>query len=302
MPINAGYEYFNAEKVYNDAKTPEEKIIALEELIRKAPKHKSSENLLAELKTRLKKLREKSERMRKMGGGSKRGVKKEGYQVVLLGLPNSGKSALLARLTNARPEISPHPYTTLEPILGTMDYEGVRAQIVDQASIGNGAFDVGLLNNADCVLEVVEKLEDLPELEKFLNRSVARRIIVINKIDSMSDNELRRLNDRCKSKKLDYVLVSALSGQGLEELKKKIFGGMGVIRVYMKEPGKPASNIPAVLPSGSSLKDVAESIFHGFAKKVKETRVTGPSAKFANQKVGLAHVLKDRDIVEFHTN
>ena len=77
---------------------------------------------------------------------------------------------------------------------------------------------------------------------------------------------------------------------------------MGVIRVYMKEPGKAATTIPAVLPVGSNVKDVAEGIFHGFFRTVRETRVTGPSAKFANQKVGLTHVLKDRDVIEFHTN
>ena len=53
MPINAGYEYFNAEKRYLDAQTLDEKITALEEMIKVAPKHKGSENLLAELKTRL---------------------------------------------------------------------------------------------------------------------------------------------------------------------------------------------------------------------------------------------------------
>ncbi|MEK6858672.1 MAG: GTPase [Nanoarchaeota archaeon] len=300
MPINAGYEYFNAEKRYLDAQTLDEKITALEEMIKVAPKHKGSENLLAELKTRLKKFREKSERVKKSGGG-KKGIKKEGYQVVLAGLTNSGKSALLAALTNARPLVSPHLYTTLEPALGTMDYEGVKAQVVDQPSIGNGAFDVGLVNNANCVLEVVEKLEDIIEVEKALVRSSARKIVVFNKIDLFSESERRKIEERCKSRRFDYALVSAVSGEGISDLKRRIFLGMGVIRVYMKEPGKVATTIPAVLPTGSSVKDVGEGIFHGFTRTVKETRVTGPSAKFANQKVGLAHVLKDKDIVEFHT-
>lgn len=301
MPINAGYEYFDAEKRYLQAQTLDEKIAALEEMIKVAPKHKGSENLLAELKTRLKKFREKSEKARKSGGG-KKGIKKEGYQVLLVGPTNSGKSALLAAITNARPAISSTPYTTLEPILGTMDYEGVKAQVVDQPSIGNGAFDIGLINNADCLLLVVERLDDLVEIEKYLARATGRKIVVVNKVDLLSDGEYRKLEERCKSKRLSYVLISAYSGQGLHELKRKIFEGMGVIRIYMKEPGKVASSFPAVLPIGSSVKDVAEGIFHGFSRTVKETRVTGPSAKFANQKVGLSHVLRDKDVVEFHTN
>ena len=71
MPINAGHEYFEAEKKYLAAQTLEEKIAALRELIKTAPKHKSSENLLAELKTRLKKFIEKSEKSASVGKGKK---------------------------------------------------------------------------------------------------------------------------------------------------------------------------------------------------------------------------------------
>ena len=51
----------------------------------------------------------------------------------------------------------------------------------------------------------------------------------------------------------------------------------------------------------STVKDVAEKILHGFSERVKETKITGPSSKFPNQKVGLQHQLKDLDVVEFRT-
>jgi ribosome-interacting GTPase 1 len=76
---------------------------------------------------------------------------------------------------------------------------------------------------------------------------------------------------------------------------------MNIIRIYTKEPHKPSTNIPIILPSGASVKDAAESIRNGFSLQVKETRITGPSSKFSNQKVGLSHILKDKDIIEFHT-
>ena len=76
---------------------------------------------------------------------------------------------------------------------------------------------------------------------------------------------------------------------------------MQVVRVYTKEPGKARTNEPIVLKAGSTVKDVAESILKGFSKKVKETRLTGPSGKFSNQKVGLNHRVKDLDVVEFRT-
>lgn len=300
MPVNAGYEYFNAEKVYLAAQTLDEKIAALEEMIRAAPKHKSSENLLAELKTRLKKFREKSDKAKKTGRG-KPGLKKEGYQVVFVGLPNSGKSSLLATLTNARPAVSAQAFTTYEPIVGTMDYGGVKAQIVDLPSIGSTAFDIGLVNTADCVALVVERPEELAQIDRVLSRASGKRIIVITKIDLLESSERRKLEERCKAKRLFPVFVSSVTGEGVEELKKRIFERMDMIRVYTKEPGKPSSGVPVVLARGSLVRDVAESILKGFSSRVKEAKVTGPSAKFANQKVGLMHELKDMDVVEFHT-
>ncbi len=300
MPINAGYEYFNAEKIYLAAKTLDEKIVALEGMIRAAPKHKSSENFVAELKTRLKKFLEKKEKGKKVGKG-KAGIKKEGYQCALIGMPNSGKSSLLGAMTNAKPSVSIHPFTTRVPELGTMDYYGVRAQIVDLPSIGSPNFDSGIANNADCLLVVINKIEEIAEIEKVLTRATGKKIIVFTKIDLLSSEERRKLEDRCRSKRIGVNFVSS-NGEGILDLKKRIFESMNMIRVYMKEPGKAASNIPAVMPIGSTVKDVAEGIFHGFSKKVKETRITGPSGKFMNQKVGIGHELKDRDVVEFHTN
>lgn len=300
MSTNQGYEYFEAEKKYYQAQTDEQRIVALEEMMRNFKKHKGSENMLAELKKRMIKLKDKQERIKKTGGG-KKGIKKEGFQVVLLGLPNCGKSALLGALTNAQSPGSPYPFSTIEPVLGTMDYEGVRAQIVDMPSIGHGNFDSGLVNTADCVLVVAEKMEDLVESEKYLGRIYGKTFIVFTKIDLLSDSEKRKFDDRCRSKRLNYVLVSSVDGTGILAVKKKIFDMMGVIRVYTKEPGKPPAVLPVVLPLGSTVKDVAESIRNGFFRTVHETRVTGPSAKFANQKVGLTHGVRDKDVVEFHT-
>ncbi len=300
MPINAGYEYFNAEKKYLAAQTLEEKISTLRELIKAAPKHKSSENLLAELKTRLKKFLEKSEKNASVGKG-KKGIRKEGFQVILVGLPNSGKSMLLSKLTNAVPVTSSSPFTTTEPNVGTMHYEGVYAQIVDLPAITGKDFDMSILHTADLVITLLDKMEDLLLFERTLEHCKGKRLIVINKIDLLDNEGLRKLEARLKSKKADFVLISALKGTGIDTLKQKIFSYMDVIRVYTKEPGKAPSNIPIVLSTRRTVKDAAESIYKGFSKIIVETKLTGPSGKFANQKVGLSHVLKDRDVLEFKT-
>ncbi len=298
MPINAGYEYFNAEKKYLAAQTLEEKIAGLKEMIKTAPKHKGTENLLSELKTRLKKFTEKAEKTASVGKG-KKGIRKEGFQVIIVGLVNSGKSSILSKLTNASPIISTSPFTTRDPQIGTMHYEGVSAQIVDLPAVNGKDFDFSLLHTANCVLIVLEKIGDYSYFEKFIERASGAKIFVFNKTDLSDTNTFRKLEAQLRSKRLDFVLVSALKGTGFEQLKKRIFEHMHVIRIYTKEPGKAVSPQPVVLPERSNVKDAAESIYKGFSKQVVETRLTGPSGKFANQRVGMEHILKDRDILEF---
>jgi uncharacterized protein len=300
MPINAGYEYYAAEKKYLAAQTLEEQIICLEEMIRKAPKHKSSENFVANLKQRLNKLEEKKEKASKKKSG-KKGVKKEGFQFVLVGKTNSGKSLLLSKITNARPFVSEFPFNTRQPELGTYNYTGVKAQVVDMPSVGSENFDIGMIHTADCLLIVVEKIEEIEELKDIIEKNRGRKIIIFNKIDLLDENGKRKLYERLKSKKINAIMISALSEEGIEELKKRMFAEMNVIRIYTKEPGKEASREPMVLRAGSNVRDAAEGIRKGLYLNIKETRITGPSSKFSNQKVGLAHELKDLDIVEFHT-
>ena len=302
MPINAGYEYVNAEKKYYQAQTLEERIVALQEMIKTAPKHKGSENLLAELRTRLKKFLEKKEKNKKVGKTTQKAIRKEGYQIVLLGFPNAGKSSLLKVLTNAKPLISPVAFTTRRPELGTLDYQGVKAQVVDLPAIGAETFDSGIVHTADCIILVLSTLEEIEKITPLLSRASGIQIIALNKSDLRSQEEIRKLQEKIKSKKLQAIILSTLTFQGIEELKTKIFKNMNVMRIYMKEPGKPPSSVPMVLHKEATVKDVAEKILKGFSSRIKETRISGPSSKFANQRVGLAHILKDQDIIEFHTN
>ncbi len=97
------------------------------------------------------------------------------------------------------------------------------------------------------------------------------------------------------------MVISAKTGENLNELKERIFADFNRIRVYTKEPGKNRSEKPVILDLNSTVKDIAEKILKGFSKKVMETRIWGPSSKFSGQKVGLNHVLKDMDVVEFKT-
>jgi ribosome-interacting GTPase 1 len=106
MPVNATQEYFLAEKKYLEARTIEDRIKYLQEMIRTLPKHKSSENQLSELRRRLAKLKKEAATLRKVSTKPKFIIRKEGAaQVCIIGLTQSGKSTLLNSLTNANVEV-----------------------------------------------------------------------------------------------------------------------------------------------------------------------------------------------------
>jgi Predicted GTPase len=182
MPANLPAEAKAKLARYSDAKTIEEKIRALEEFISSVPKHKGTENIMLWARRRLAELREELElrRRKKVGGGGLQFfVEKAGVaQAVILGPPNVGKSSILARLTNAKPEISPYPYTTKTPIPGMLAYKDVQIQLVDTPPLNIVDIDSGLNNrvlglarNADAVILVFSV--DYGELEEVVRRSLS---------------------------------------------------------------------------------------------------------------------------------
>jgi small GTP-binding protein len=300
MPINiSDPEYTKAEKEYYDADSLEEKIIALKKMISLMPGHKGAENLRAQLRTRLKKLQEQAVKAKRSGKGTQIGIKKEDMQIVLIGKTNLGKSSLLNLLTNAYPKISHIEFTTQKPIIGMMNFEGINMQLIENPAINSENFDKGLVNSADTLLIIVDKIEEILEIKKHLIKSKAKQIIVFNKVDKLKENEKRKLIATLKSKKYNFILISTKTKENIEELKNKIFQSFDKIRVYTKEPHKVKSPKPIIMKQNSTVYDIAEKILKGFSKNVKETKIWGPSSKFSGQKVGLKHKLKDLDVVEF---
>jgi ribosome-interacting GTPase 1 len=182
MPANLPAEAKAKLAKYSEARTIEEKIRALEEFISSVPKHKGTENIMLWARRRLAELREELElrkRKRVGGGGLQFFVEKAGVaQVVILGPPNVGKSSILAKLTNAKPEISPYPYTTKTPVPGMLVYEDVQIQLVDTPPLNLVDIDsslnnrvLGLARNADAIILVFSV--DCGELEEVVKRSLS---------------------------------------------------------------------------------------------------------------------------------
>src|SRR3989338_8773543 len=164
MPINATIEYYKAEEKFKNAKTTEEKILYLEEMIREIPKHKGVENQLALFKTKLAKLKKEATKASKRKGGTKKGITKEGEaQVCILGKTMSGKSTVLSQLTDARPKISDNPYTTTKPVVGMMDYNGVKIQLVEIPSTFNPEY-LSICRSADLIAILANTEQEKKEL------------------------------------------------------------------------------------------------------------------------------------------
>ena len=138
-PANLWPDYYEAEKRYKEARSSEERIEALQEMLAVIPKHKGTDKMQADLKHRISKLKEESQK--KKGAAKQKSIfsiDSEGAaQLVIIRPPNTGKSSLVAALTNALPEISPFPHTTHKPSPGMAKFENVQYQLIDTPPLTN---------------------------------------------------------------------------------------------------------------------------------------------------------------------
>lgn len=180
MPINPSPEYKDAEAAYRRARDSTERLRCLKEMLRTIPKHKGTERVQADLKTRIKSLTEELTGPRKGGArtGPLQAVRPEGAaQVALVGPPNSGKSSLLARLTGAHSEAAPYPFTTKAPVPGMLPYEDVHLQLVDLPPISADFLEpwyANALQTADAAMLVVdladpECVDHVPAIRRLLD-------------------------------------------------------------------------------------------------------------------------------------
>ena len=96
------------------------------------------------------------------------------------------------------------------------------------------------------------------------------------------------------------MAVSAEKGTGLEELRRRIYDMLDILRVYTKAPGeKPDFADPIILGTGDTMADAAESVHKDFRARLKYVRVWG-SGKRDGIMVKRDHVLEDGDVIELH--
>ena len=325
MPANLPPQYFEAEKRYRSAREPDEKIAALEAMLAIMPRHKGTDRLHAVLRQKIAKFSQEAERKSATARRAGFYITREGAgQVMLIGPANTGKSRLLAALTEAIPEVAEYPFTTKIPMPGMMKFEDIQIQLVDTPPIGRKEVRILLANvlrNADLIAIVVDlSLEPVSQIEAALQGlreariepltddelqvtpgSYARKMLIVgNKNDSAdSSRNWERLRSQYV-KLFPLVSISAREGRGLEEFKKTIYQALNIIRVYTKTPGSKADlTDPMVVEKGTTLEEAAEALHKDFYQNLKYAVIWG-SGKYDGQRVSKGHVLQDGDIVEFH--
>ncbi len=325
MPANLTPAYRQAEARFREAVTTQEKVAALEDMLRVLPKHKGTDKLHADLRARLSRLRREPHHGPAKGHGHR--IPREGAgQVALVGCPNAGKSSLVAALTHAAPEVAPYPLTTHDATPGMMPYEDIAFQLVDlpplcREHVEPWVYD--LVRAADLLWLVVSVTDALDGLDAGLallgtrgiepcpaggdlpppsrpGWSVTPALLVVTGMDRAgADGDLEALRQLLEVP-WPIVPVSNVTRRGFDELGRRTFAALRVMRVYTKEPGKePDRARPYTLPLGSTVADLARTIHNDVAATMKYAKLWGRSA-FAGQSVGEAHVLVEGDVVEIH--
>jgi hypothetical protein len=243
--------------------------------------------------------------------------------VIIVGATNVGKSALVATLTNAAPEVADFPHTTWKPTPGMMPMENIQIQLIDTPPLSKEYVDpemMDLIRRCDLVLLMVDlqtdplqQLEDTVALlgehgivplrlkDRYKDQrgiSLIPFLIMANKNDNTETDENLDIFRELLNDNWPMVAASVTTGRNLDLLKATIVERLNIIRVYSKSHGKkPDRSSPFVLKKGSTIVDFASKVHQDFAKNLKTAKVWG-SAVFDGQMVQRDYVLQDGDIVE----
>ena len=157
----------------------------------------------------------------------------------IIGLPNAGKSSLLAALTKAKPKIANYQFTTLNPNLGVTSYDNKELTLADIPGLIEGANEgVGLgykflkhIERCKNLLHLIDITETnllkcyfqvRKELKKYNDKLINKKeIVVLNKTDLIDKEEILKITNKLKKKiKTKIFIISTVKKEGLLDLKK----------------------------------------------------------------------------------
>ncbi len=238
-------------------------------------------------------------------------VRREGVaQVAFVGAPNAGKSSLLQALSHVQIKVGDYAFTTLRPVPALTRIDGVLVQLVEIPGLiaganedrGGGRALLGVLRGADAIVYCQDVMAP-PDALAVVRAEVAAAgialpaLLAATKTDEAGDAEdvLGRLRGVVPD--LPVVGVSIIDDDSLDAFKEAVWRLTGLLRVYLRHDGRVAPE-PVALKPGATVADVAATIHKDVGASARGARVWGPSARFAGQQVGRAHVVRDGDAVE----
>jgi ribosome-interacting GTPase 1 len=261
-----------------DAKTPEEKIKALQEFLSAVPKHKGTENLVMWARRRMAELREESERSKRKGGGGRSFfIEKEGAgQVVLLG-DFALRSLVMKRLTNAKREPKDLP------IPGMAYFEDLQIQLINPPELiveskVMASKIIGLVRNADSVLLAVRNDQQLSEIVEFLEANgvilgkprgkvlIERarggrgvRIVIMGRLIDTSEQELTKFLEEFGIKS---GLIKIIGEVTLDDVEKTLFENVVHKPAVIVTISQIRSDLPMLrIAEEKDLKDLPRMLF-----------------------------------------
>ncbi|MDT7860656.1 MAG: TGS domain-containing protein [Saccharolobus sp.] len=218
-----------------DAKTPEEKLQALQEFLKEVPKHKGTENLVYWAKRRMAELREEIEiRKSKKSGGFSLFVEKEGAgQAILIG-DILIRSQIMRKLTNVKQEFSDLP------VPGMVRYEDVQIQLVNPPRTLPLSKTIGLIRNADEVIIAVNSKEELISIRNILEensillKKPKGKVIIertrygmagirIVNLGKLIDADEKTVRDYIESFGIKSAIVKIIGEVSIDDIEKSIF-------------------------------------------------------------------------------
>jgi len=336
MPANTTPEYKKAEAAFRRARDPHDQLDCLREMLRAIPKHKGTESMRADIKTRIKELTD-AVTGPKAGGvrsGPPTAVRREGAaQIALLGPPNTGKSSLHVRLTGSHATVGDYPFTTQFPLPGMLPYQDITIQLVDLPPVSaehpvpwianalqpaDGCLLVVDLAHPGCMAEVLTLVDILAARRVHLTptwpdtlgeysvddpfATVLPTLLVANKSETIEEVAAElKVFEELTDLWFPMLAVSTRTGMGLDALAGQLFERLRIARVYTKIPGQdPDMTRPFTVAAGATVRDVAELVHKDIAASLRFAKIWG-GGDFDGQQVGPEYLVTDGEVVELHS-
>jgi ribosome-interacting GTPase 1 len=258
MPTNLPPEDKNKYQEATLARRPEEKIKKLQEFMSMFPKHKGTETLRAQVKTKISRLKQeiKDKKQKRTGvaTGPKVFVEKEGdAQIVILGPTNVGRSSLLSTLTNSKVAIWNYPYTTTELTPGMFNYKDLQLQLVEAPALMKGSSEGGswglqtltAARNADGLVLMVDLSQDAVEQFSLIIKELEKAKLLTKEPKARIEIEKKHMGA-----KLKFIVLGKLIDCSVKDLTK-LLKSYGIRDATIKIRGE------------ATLDDIEEAIFEG---------------------------------------